>query len=95
MPDNLDGTACGFSLQLNHCMMFFTPPRLPSEFNVMIEQQIVPCLRQLFAMPEPLLCLRLITFYTYESDLTEELNNMVLTYQTWYQVIAMPARLSN
>ncbi|BBI91786.1 putative competence/damage-inducible protein CinA N-terminal domain and molybdenum cofactor synthesis domain-containing protein [Serratia symbiotica str. Tucson] len=77
MLDNPVGTACGFSLQLNHCLMFFTPG-VPSEFKVMIEQQIVPRLRQRFALPEPPLCLRLTTFGTSESDLAEELDDMVL-----------------
>lgn len=77
MLDNPVGTACGFALQLNRCMMFFTPG-VPSEFKVMVEQQIVPRLRQRFTLPAPPLCLRLTTFGTSESDLAAELDSMLL-----------------
>jgi len=77
MLDNPVSTACGFSLQLNHCLMFFTPG-VPSEFKVMTEQQIVPRLRQDFALPEPPLCLLLTTFGTSESHLAVEIDGMVL-----------------
>lgn len=43
--DNPVGTACGFAVQLNRCLMFFTPG-VPSEFKVMVEQQILPRLRR-------------------------------------------------
>lgn len=46
--DNPVGTACGFAVQLNRCLMFFTPG-VPSEFKVMVEQQILPRLRALHA----------------------------------------------
>ena len=45
--DNPVGTACGFAVQLNRCLMFFTPG-VPSEFKVMVEQQILPRLRARF-----------------------------------------------
>lgn len=61
LVDNPVGTACGFAMQLNRCLMFFTPG-VPSEFKVMVEQQILPRLRQRFTLPEPPLCLRLTTF---------------------------------
>lgn len=77
MLDNPVGTACGFALQLNKCQMFFTPG-VPSEFKVMVEQQIVPRLRQRFTLPPPPLCLRLTTFGTSESDLAAELDGMPL-----------------
>lgn len=77
MLDNPVGTACGFALQLNQCLMFFTPG-VPSEFKVMVEQQIVPRLRQRFTLPAPPLCLRLTTFGTSESDLAAELDGMPL-----------------
>lgn len=77
MLDNPVGTACGFALKLNRCMMFFTPG-VPSEFKVMVEQQIVPRLRARFTLPEPPLCLRLTTFGTSESDLAAELDGMPL-----------------
>lgn len=77
MLDNPVGTACGFALQLNRCTMFFTPG-VPSEFKVMVEQQIVPRLRERFTLPSPPLCLRLTTFGTSESDLAAELDGMPL-----------------
>lgn len=48
MINNPVGTACGFAIQLNRCLMFFTP-RVPSEFKVMVEQEILPRLRQRYA----------------------------------------------
>ncbi|MGO2347439.1 MAG: CinA family nicotinamide mononucleotide deamidase-related protein, partial [Providencia sp.] len=43
--DNPVGTACGFSVEINGCLLFFTPG-VPSEFKVMINQQILPRLQQ-------------------------------------------------
>jgi len=71
------GTACGFALQLNRCLMFFTPG-VPSEFKVMVEQEILPRLRQRFTLPEPPLCLRLTTFGRSESDLATSLEHLAL-----------------
>ena len=77
LVDNPVGTACGFALQLNRCLMFFTPG-VPSEFKVMVEQQIVPRLRARFTLPEPPLCLRLTTFGRSESDLAQSLDHLQL-----------------
>ncbi|WP_413723326.1 nicotinamide mononucleotide deamidase-related protein YfaY [Sodalis sp. RH24] len=77
MIDNPVGTACGFALQLNRCLMFFTPG-VPSEFKVMVEQQIVPRLRERFDLPDPPLCLRLTTFGRAESELASQLDDMTL-----------------
>ncbi|EAN5159466.1 Molybdopterin binding motif CinA N-terminaldomain / C-terminal domain of CinA type E [Salmonella enterica subsp. arizonae] len=71
------GTACGFALQLNRCLMFFTPG-VPSEFKVMVEQEILPRLRARFSLPEPPLCLRLTTFGRSESDLVQSLDSLSL-----------------
>ncbi|EGB6346170.1 nicotinamide mononucleotide deamidase-related protein YfaY [Salmonella enterica] len=71
------GTACGFALQLNRCLMFFTPG-VPSEFKVMVEQEILPRLRACFSLPEPPLCLRLTTFGRSESDLAQSLDSLSL-----------------
>jgi competence/damage-inducible protein CinA-like protein len=62
MIDNPVGTACGFALKLNRCLMFFTPG-VPSEFKVMVEQQIVP---------------RLTTFGRAESELASQLDSLPL-----------------
>ena len=75
--DNPVGTACGFAVQLNRCLMFFTPG-VPSEFKVMVEQQILPRLRARFTLPEPPLCLRLTTFGRSESDLAQSLDHLQL-----------------
>ena len=75
--DNPVGTACGFAVQLNRCLMFFTPG-VPSEFKVMVEQQILPRLRARFTLPEPPLCLRLTTFGRSESDLAQSLDHLPL-----------------
>lgn len=77
LVDNPVGTACGFAVQLNRCLMFFTPG-VPSEFKVMVEQQILPRLRQRFTLPEPPLCLRLTTFGRSESDLAQSLDHLPL-----------------
>lgn len=75
--DNPVGTACGFALQLNRCWMFFTPG-VPSEFKVMVEQQIIPRLKAKLSPPEPPICLRLTTFGRGESDIAAELEPLAL-----------------
>ena len=75
--DNPVGTACGFALQLNRCWIFFTPG-VPSEFKVMVEQEIIPRLQTRFDLPEPPLCLRLTTFGRGESDIAAELEPLPL-----------------
>ncbi len=77
LVDNPVGTACGFAIKLNRCLMFFTPG-VPSEFKVMVEQQILPRLRARFTLPEPPLCLRLTTFGRSESDLAQRLDSLPL-----------------
>ncbi|AOA94638.1 competence/damage-inducible protein CinA [Klebsiella pneumoniae] len=77
MINNPVGTACGFAIQLNRCLMFFTPG-VPPEFKVMVEQEILPRLRQRFTLPEPPVCLRLTTFGRSESELAQNLNPLTL-----------------
>lgn len=77
MINNPVGTACGFAVQLNRCLMFFTPG-VPSEFKVMVEQEILPRLRQRFTLQEPPVCLRLTTFGRSESELAQSLNPLTL-----------------
>ncbi|HBX8192314.1 TPA: nicotinamide mononucleotide deamidase-related protein YfaY [Klebsiella pneumoniae] len=77
MINNPVGTACGFAIQLNRCLMFFTPG-LPSEFKVMVEQEILPRLRQRFTLPDPPVCLRMTTFGRSESELAQSLNPLTL-----------------
>ncbi|WP_448686929.1 nicotinamide mononucleotide deamidase-related protein YfaY [Klebsiella pneumoniae] len=77
MINNPVGTACGFAIQLNRCLMFFTPG-VPSEFKVMVEQEILPRLRLRFTLPDPPVCLRLTTFGRSESELAQSLNPLTL-----------------
>ena len=77
LVENPVGTACGFAVQLNRCLMFFTPG-VPSEFKVMVEKEILPRLRQRFTFPEPPICLRLTTFGRSESDLAQSLDHLTL-----------------
>ncbi|ODP14451.1 competence/damage-inducible protein A [Klebsiella pneumoniae] len=77
MINNPVGPACGFAIQLNRCLMFFTPG-VPSEFKVMVEQEILPRLRQRFTLPDPPVCLRLTTFGRSESELAQSLNPLTL-----------------
>ena len=77
MINNPVGTACGFGIQLNRCLMFFTPG-VPSEFKVMVEQEILPRLRQRFTLPDPPVCLRMTTFGRSESELAQSLNPLTL-----------------
>lgn len=77
MVDNPVGTACGFALTLNRAVIFFTPG-VPSEFRQMVQQQIVPRLRQRFPQVAPPVCLRLTTFGRSESDLAQSLDSLTL-----------------
>ncbi|MFU7603725.1 nicotinamide mononucleotide deamidase-related protein YfaY [Klebsiella pneumoniae] len=77
MINNPVGTACGFAIQLNRCLMFFTPG-VPSEFKVMVEQEIFPRLRQRFPLRAPPVCLRMTTFGRSESELAQSLNPLTL-----------------
>lgn len=75
--DNPVGTACGFALHLNDCWFFFTPG-VPSEFKVMVNEQIIPRLRQKLTLPEPPICLRLTSFGRSESSLARQFDPLEL-----------------
>lgn len=77
MIDNPVGTACGFAMQLNRCLFFFTPG-VPSEFKQMVEQEILPRLRKRYPSIEMPLCLRMTTFGRSESDLAQQLDPLPL-----------------
>ncbi|SFC90378.1 nicotinamide mononucleotide deamidase-related protein YfaY [Pragia fontium] len=77
LVDNPVGTACGFSFMLNDCLMFFTPG-VPSEFKVMVKDQILPRLRQRYTLDEPPLCLRLTSFGRTESSLAQQFDVLTL-----------------
>ncbi|HBO23833.1 MAG TPA: competence/damage-inducible protein CinA [Providencia sp.] len=92
--DNPVGTACGFSVEINGCLLFFTPG-VPSEFKVMINQQILPRLQQRFTLPEPPICLRLTSFGRSESSLAKQFDslthpqNCVLGYRSSMPIIEL------
>ncbi|MEQ5285280.1 nicotinamide mononucleotide deamidase-related protein YfaY [Providencia huaxiensis] len=92
--DNPVGTACGFSLVLNDCLIFFTPG-VPSEFKVMVNEQILPRLRARFTLPEPPICLRLTSFGRSESSLAKQFDslplpeNCVLGYRSSMPIIEL------
>ena len=71
LVDNPVGTACGFSIVLNKCLFFFTPG-VPSEFKVMVSQQILPDLKRRYALPDSPVCLRLTSFGRSESSLAKQ-----------------------
>ena len=75
--DNPAGTACGFALTLNRCLLMFTPG-VPAEFKVMVEQQILPRLRARFTLQAPPVCLRMTTFGRGESDLASAVEALML-----------------
>lgn len=77
LVDNPVGTACGFSMIINDCLMFFTPG-VPSEFKVMVNDQILPQLRQRYKLPESPLCLRLTSFGRTESSLAQQFDVLTL-----------------
>lgn len=77
MIDNPVGTACGFAIELNRCWIFFTPG-VPSEYKVMVTDQILPRLKARFQLPEPPVCLRMTTFGRGESDLASEIEALSL-----------------
>lgn len=75
--DNPVGTACGFKLNLNNCAFYFTPG-VPSEFKVMVEQQILPDLKSTYPNVDGLECSKLYTFGTSESALSDTLDRVAL-----------------
>ena len=77
LVDNPVGTACGFSMILNDCWLFFTPG-VPSEFKVMVQEQILPCLRERYPVIEAPLCLRLTSFGRSESSLAKQFDGLSL-----------------
>ncbi|MCW2257438.1 competence/damage-inducible protein CinA-like protein [Providencia alcalifaciens] len=77
LVDNPVGTACGFSMVINDCLLFFTPG-VPSEFKVMVEGQILPRLRERYPSTEASLCLRLTSFGRSESSLAKQFDGLPL-----------------
>lgn len=75
--DNPVGTACGFKLEVNGCLFYFTPG-VPKEFKLMAESQILPDLKHQFPEQAGLDCSKLYTFGTSESGLADVLDKVSL-----------------
>jgi len=72
--DNPVGTACGFKMVINNCIIYFTPG-VPSEFKVMVENQILPDIKKQQPNIIKPLCYRLTTMGRTESDLAGEIES--------------------
>ena len=72
--DNPMGTACGFKMQINQCLLYFTPG-VPSEFKEMVKTSILPEIKLSFPTLEKKLCYRLMTMGQTESDLATKIDN--------------------
>ena len=72
--DNPIGTACGFKMQINQCLLYFTPG-VPSEFKEMVKTSILPEIKLSFPTLEKKLCYRLMTMGQTESDLATKIDN--------------------
>ncbi|MBU2897369.1 CinA family nicotinamide mononucleotide deamidase-related protein [Vibrio hepatarius] len=73
--DNPIGTACGFSLSFNDCDFYFTPG-VPSEFQLMVESQILPQLTERHSDIVGYDCSKLYTFGLSESYLSDTLDKI-------------------
>ncbi|KJY81569.1 damage-inducible protein CinA [Vibrio galatheae] len=75
--DNPIGTACGFKVSFNECDFYFTPG-VPSEFKLMVEQQVLPDLKKVHLEVVGQECSKLYTFGTSESALSDKLDKVHL-----------------
>ncbi|TSJ90289.1 CinA family nicotinamide mononucleotide deamidase-related protein [Gilliamella apicola] len=95
--DNPIGTACGFKIKLNNCLLFFTPG-VPSEFKQMIKNEILPEIKLNYPLTESKLCYRLTTMGRTESDLAQEIDatlkipeNITIGYRAAMPIIELKA----
>lgn len=70
--DNPIGTACGFKMEINNCLLFFTPG-VPSEFKEMVQNSILLDIIERLPTIDKKLCYRLTTMGRTESDLATEI----------------------
>jgi competence/damage-inducible protein CinA-like protein len=77
MLDNPIGTACGFKMVINDCLCYFTPG-VPSEFKLMMREQIIPDLHQEYPDAAALECSRLYTLGSSESAISDKLDRLTL-----------------
>ncbi|EGA64127.1 CinA family nicotinamide mononucleotide deamidase-related protein [Vibrio brasiliensis] len=75
--DNPIGTACGFKVSFNNCDFYFTPG-VPSEFKLMVDQQILPDMKRVHTEVVGQECSKLYTFGTSESALSDKLDKVQL-----------------
>ena len=75
--DNPIGTACGFMVEINDARVYFTPG-VPSEFKLMVSQQILPDVKEHFPVNDEPLCSRLYTFGLSESGISDVLDKFTL-----------------
>jgi len=75
--DNPIGTACGFKMEINDAIFYFTPG-VPSEFKLMVESQILPDLANSYPEVAASECSRLYTFGLSESGISDTLDQLKL-----------------
>ncbi|WP_053062358.1 CinA family nicotinamide mononucleotide deamidase-related protein [Photobacterium aquae] len=75
--DNPVGTACGFVMRINRAIVLFTPG-VPSEFKIMVQDQVLPYLKALFPSVVSQVCQRLYTFGLSESGISQTLSSLVV-----------------
>lgn len=75
--DNPIGTACGFKVEINDAIFYFTPG-VPSEFKLMVESQILPDLAKTYPEVAASECSRLYTFGLSESGISDTLDQLKL-----------------
>ncbi|BCL69388.1 CinA-like protein [Vibrio nigripulchritudo] len=71
--DNPIGTACGFEMQIDKAMFYFTPG-VPSEFKKMVCEQILPSLSDKHRDILPSECSRIYTVGLSESGISDKLD---------------------
>lgn len=74
------GTACGFMMTINGCIVFFSPG-VPSEFKQMVNEQILPRMQARYPNISAPLCYRLTTMGRSESDLAEQIDRCLVVPQ--------------
>nr|WP_318455944.1 CinA family nicotinamide mononucleotide deamidase-related protein [Photobacterium leiognathi] len=75
--DNPVGTACGFAIKFNRSWIFFTPG-VPSEFKIMVKDQILPRLQAKYPANQSLHCFRLFTYGLSESSISDAFQHLTL-----------------
>lgn len=85
--DNPIGTACGFKVQINQALCYFTPG-VPNEFKQMVQNEIIPDLQKKYPTGSATVK-RYFTFGVSESALSDQLDNL-----TWPEHIELGYRSS-